>query len=99
MSSPGVCARLHRYLDPRIGSLIRSSRPDEIASLAGPLCFLLEQPAAPSPDASGMIIETEPFGGIVVRWLTFDAWLLVDPTGARLVWRGRVLGRVVVGVA
>lgn len=46
-----------------------------------------------------MIIEVEPFGGIVVRWLTIDAWLLVDPTGGYLVWRGRVLGRVMVGRA
>ena len=72
-------------------------RPGEIASLAGPLC--LWQPAARSPDVSAMIIEVEPFGGLVVRWLAIDAWLLVDVTGARLVWRGRVLGRVAVGEA
>jgi hypothetical protein len=35
-----------------------------------------------------MTIEVEPFGGLVV-----------DVTGAYCVWRGRVLGRVVVGVA
>jgi len=48
---------------------------------------------------SAMTIEVEPFGGLVVRWQALDAWLLVDVTGAYCVWRGRVLGRVAVGVA
>ena len=48
---------------------------------------------------SAMTIEVEPFGGLVVRWQALDAWLLVDVSGAYCVWRGRVLGRVVVGVA
>jgi hypothetical protein len=47
-----------------------------------------------------MLIEMEPFGGLVIRWPALDAWLLVDVTGARYVWRGRVLEqRVTVGVA
>jgi len=45
------------------------------------------------------VIEVEPFGGVVVRWPALDAWLLVDVTGARWVWRGRVGRRAVVGLA
>ncbi len=44
-----------------------------------------------------MTIETEPWGGVVVRWP--DAWLLFDPCGAWFVWRGHVITRVVVGEA
>ena len=58
-----------------------------------------QQPAERTPDVSAMTIEVEPFGGLVVRWQALDAWLLVDVTGAYCVWRGRVLGRVAVGVA
>lgn len=57
------------------------------------------QPSGRTSDVSAMTIEVEPFGGLVVRWQAVDVWLLVDVTGAYCVWRGRVLGRVAVGVA
>jgi hypothetical protein len=47
-----------------------------------------------------MIIELEPWGGIVVRWWGVDAWLLVDGTlpEAWFVWRGKPVRRWTVGV-
>jgi hypothetical protein len=46
-----------------------------------------------------MQIEHEVLGGVVVRWRELGLTLLIDPTGARLVWNGHVLGSVVVGSA
>jgi hypothetical protein len=61
------------------------------------LSQLLARPA----DAAGMTIEVEYWGGIAVCWRSVDLHLLVDGLGreAWLVWRGRPLGRVVVGEA
>ena len=44
-----------------------------------------------------MIIETDRAAGIVVRW--GELQMLYDPVGCWLVWRGRVLARLVVGEA
>jgi hypothetical protein len=44
------------------------------------------------------MIETEPMGGVVVRWRG-GLVLLVDPVGAWLVLAGHVLQRVAIGRA
>jgi hypothetical protein len=47
-----------------------------------------------------MSIDVEHFGGLVVRWPEYEAWLLFAPGAlAHWVMRGRVLGRAIVGVA
>jgi hypothetical protein len=46
-----------------------------------------------------MQIEVEPFGGVVVRWVELGFVLLHAPDGlAHWTWRGRVLGRALVGL-
>jgi hypothetical protein len=50
-------------------------------------------------DTLGMAIEIEPFGGIVVRFVTLELMLQVDPCGAHAVWHGKVIRRVLVGQA
>lgn len=51
-------------------------------------------------DTAPMSIDVEHFGGLVVRWPEYEAWLLFAP-GALAHWvvRGRVLGRAIAGVA
>jgi hypothetical protein len=92
--------------------MVAADGPVSSTSLTGPLCLcdphqggLPIHTSLPSnlpgrtPDLSAMTIEVEPFGGLVVRWQALDAWLLVDVSGAYCVWRGRVVGRVAVGLA